>query len=108
MKDAANDNTSRPAISGRNVPDGLFARAQAEYAAHGIPVFPVEAVIDPGTLLIDGKKPAISNCSKVGRPGSAQLGKSRKFSDATGVGFMTGAKSRITIIGVDTTDHRLL
>jgi hypothetical protein len=70
----------------------MFRDWQPKYAAHGIATFPVE--------IIDGKKkPAIQNFMKVGLAGSAAL--AEKFPDAMGIGFVTGRKSRITVVDID-------
>ena len=72
---------------------GIFAASQPRYAAVGIPTFPVH--IDP-----DGKKPMVSNYAKFGLRGSAEL--VRKFGTATGIGFMAGERSRISVVDIDT------
>jgi hypothetical protein len=75
---------------------GAFARAQADWAAHGIPTFPVTG----------DKLPAIKGYMRIGLPGSAAL--ARKFKDAPALGFIAGARSRVTVLDVDTTDERVL
>jgi hypothetical protein len=69
-----------------------FAEWQAAYAAHGIATFPVG----------ENKRPAITN---YGLKGSAQL--ALRHPSAAGVGFMTSARNRITILDIDTTDERV-
>jgi hypothetical protein len=76
-----------------------FRNWQPEYAAHNIPTFPVQ--IEP-----DRKKPMVSNYCRFGIP--ASTGISRKYPDATAIGFMAGKRSRLTILDVDTTDERVL
>ena len=75
---------------------GVFAASQPVYAAHGIATFPLN----------DQKKPAVSNYQKMGLPASSRL--ADRFRNANGFGFMTDARSRITVLDVDTTDERVL
>jgi hypothetical protein len=67
---------------------GLFADWQPRYAAHRVATFPVR-----------DKRPCIRGWQKVGLPGSAQL--AMKFADANAFGFQCGARSRITLIDID-------
>jgi hypothetical protein len=78
---------------------GIFAASQPRCAAVGIPTFPVH--IDP-----DGKKPMVSNYAKFGLRGSAEL--VRKFGTATGIGFMAGERSRISVVDIDTRNETVL
>ena len=78
---------------------GVFGGAQPIYAAHGIATFPVK-------LDAEGNKvPAITNYQRVGLPGSAAL--AERFGNASGLGFMTNARNRITVLDVDSTDERI-
>ena len=76
-----------------------FSTFQPLYAEHGIPTFPVR---------VDGKDkiPAIRGWRKVGLRGSAELAK--KFESCDAFGFQPGARSKITILDVDTTNERVL
>lgn len=76
-----------------------FRDWQPLYAAHGIATFPV--VVGP-----NGKKPMVSNYAKFGLPASAEI--AEKFPDATGIGFMVGARNRLTVLDVDSPDDRIL
>jgi hypothetical protein len=78
---------------------GVFGGAQPIYAARGIATFPVK-------LDAEGNKvPAITNYQRVGLPGSAAL--AERFGNASGLGFMTNARNRITVLDVDSTDERI-
>ena len=66
-----------------------FAQWQGEYAAHGVPTFPVS----------EEKRPAVRGWQRVGMKGSEQL--ARKFPDANAFGFQCGERSGITVIDVD-------
>ena len=78
---------------------GIFAASQPRYAAVGIPTFPV--YIDS-----QDKKPMVSNYAKFGLRGSAEL--VRKFGSATGIGFMAGERSRISVVDIDTRNATVL
>jgi Bifunctional DNA primase/polymerase, N-terminal/Primase C terminal 1 (PriCT-1) len=80
---------------------GLFSRRQPQYAAHNIATFPV-------LITEEAKRPAVTNYGKVGLPGSAELASKRQFEDANAFGFMTGPRSKITVLDVDTTDETIL
>jgi hypothetical protein len=80
---------------------GLFSRWQPQYAAHNIATFPVP-------ITEEAKRPAVTNYGKVGLPGSAELASKRQFEDANAFGFMTGPRSKITVLDVDTTDETIL
>jgi hypothetical protein len=80
---------------------GLFSKWQPQYAAHKVATFPV--VIEE-----EERKPAITNYGKVGLPASAKLASKQKFANVNAFGFMTGARSRITVLDVDTKDERIL
>ena len=74
---------------------GVFAAAQALYAAHGIATFPLRA----------NKHPATKGYNRVGLRGSLEL--ACKFADAPALGFMTNERNRITGLDIDTTDERV-
>jgi hypothetical protein len=76
-----------------------FGHWQPEYAAHNIPTFPVQ-------IESDRKKPMVSNYCRFGLPASAGI--SRKYPDATALGFMAGRRTGLTVLDVDTTDQRVL
>jgi Bifunctional DNA primase/polymerase, N-terminal len=75
---------------------GVFSSAQPAYAERGIATFP----------LSDKKVPAVRNYQKIGLNASAKL--ADRFRTANGIGFMTNARSRISVLDVDTTDERVL
>jgi hypothetical protein len=75
---------------------GVFAANQPVYAERGIATFPLR----------DNKVPAVANYQKVGLPASGRL--ADRFRSANGIGFMTNARTRISIVDVDTTDARVL
>lgn len=68
--------------------DNFFARFQPEYAARGIPTFPVA-----------DKKPIVRRYNRIGLPASAEL--ARKHPDASGFGCMMGPRTGLTIVDVD-------
>jgi hypothetical protein len=72
---------------------GLFAEWQPRYAAVGIATFPVG----------EAKKPKITGWQKVGLKGSAEL--ATKFTDADALGYVTGRRSKVTVLDIDTTDE---
>ena len=76
-----------------------FREWQPQYAAHGIATFPV--VVGPGS-----KKPLVANYARFGLRGSREI--AQKFGDATGIGFMVGARNRLTVLDVDDPDERTL
>ncbi len=75
---------------------GVFSAYQPVYAEQGIATFP----------LGDNKTPAIRNYQKIGIPASSRL--ADRFHTSDGLGFMTNARSRVTVLDVDTTDERVL
>ena len=75
---------------------GAFSCHQPIYAEHGIATFPLN----------DNKKPAVRNYQKLGIRASASL--AERFRSSDGLGFMTNARSRLTVLDVDTTDDRVL
>ncbi len=80
---------------------GLFPQWQPAYAAQGVATFPV-------LLTDDTKRPAITHYGKVGLPGSADLATKRQFASVNALGFMAGARSRVTILDVDSSDEKVL
>lgn len=84
-----------------------FSAAQKIYAEHNIVTFPVRITIDPGTGK-PVKKPAIKGYGKIGLRRSAELASRPQFADADAFGFMTGTRSKITVLDVDTKDETIL
>jgi hypothetical protein len=78
---------------------GSFAFCQPIYAAHGIATFPV--VIEG-----DDKRPAVHHYARMGLRASRQL--AERFRHAPIFGFMAGARSKKTLIDVDTSDERVV
>jgi hypothetical protein len=74
---------------------GIFSRWQPAYAERGIATFPVGAA----------KTPSIRGWQRVGLPGSAEL--ARKFVNAEALGYVTGRRSKVTIVDIDTTDEKV-
>jgi Bifunctional DNA primase/polymerase, N-terminal/Primase C terminal 1 (PriCT-1) len=74
---------------------GVFPKWQPIYAERGIATFPVGGE----------KKPCIRGWQKVGLKGSEQL--AAKFCNADAFGYVTGRRSRITVLDIDTTDERI-
>ena len=72
-----------------------FAEWQPRYAEHGVATFPVL-----------GKKPCVTRYLQIGHGASAQL--AMKFPDSEAFGFALGARSRITVLDIDTPDERVL
>jgi hypothetical protein len=75
---------------------GVFSENQPVYAERGIATFP----------LGDNKVPAVSNYQKMGLPASSKL--ADRFRNANGFGYMTNARTRVSVLDVDTTDERVL
>ena len=75
---------------------GIFSRWQPIYAEHGIATFPVKS---------ETKKPRITFWQKVGLKGSSVL--AAKFEDADALGYVTGRRSRVTVLDIDTTDEKV-
>lgn len=94
MSDLTIPDTMRACGGGKTM--GVFARYQPVYAERGIATFPLN----------DNKTPAVRNYQKFGLPASARL--ADRFSASDGFGFMTNARSRVTVLDVDTTDERVL
>ena len=76
-------------------PGNSFADWQQLYASKQIATFPIHP----------DKKPAIRGWHKVGLRGSREL--AAKFTDANAFGFLTGKRSGVTIVDIDTTDERV-
>lgn len=74
---------------------GAFASMQAAYAQHGVPTYPLTAT----------KVPAISNYGRVGLRASREL--AQRFADSDAFGFVAGARSRLTIVDLDSRDEAL-
>ncbi|PWT86436.1 MAG: hypothetical protein C5B58_01410 [Acidobacteria bacterium] len=74
---------------------GIFSRWQPCYAEHGIATFPVD----------ETKKPRIRGWQKVGLKGSTVL--ADKFIDADALGYVTGRRSNVTVLDIDTTDAKV-
>jgi hypothetical protein len=71
-----------------------FRQWQPEYASCGIATFPVH----------ETKRPAIRGWQKIGLRGSATLAGKR---DADAFGYVTGRRSNITVLDIDTTDEKI-
>ncbi len=78
---------------------GIFSHWQPEYAARGLPTFPV-------IVTGDTKKPAVLGYMKVGMQASLRLGK--QFLNANAFGVVCGAKTNLTVLDVDCGDERVL
>jgi Bifunctional DNA primase/polymerase, N-terminal len=74
----------------------IFSRWQPPYAEHRIATFPVD----------ETKKPRIKGWQKVGLRGSAEL--ADKFTDADALGYVTGRRSNVTVLDIDTTDDKIV
>jgi hypothetical protein len=62
--------------------------------------------IKKATVMLDTKKPMVSNYGRFGLPASAEI--ARKYPDATAIGFMAGRRTGLTVLDIDTTDDRIL
>src|SRR6516225_4010178 len=74
---------------------GIFSRWQPRYAEHGIATFPIG----------EAKKPRIRGWQKVGLKGSTEL--ANKFGDVDALGYVTGRRSNVTVLDIDTTDEKV-
>jgi hypothetical protein len=74
-----------------------WRRFPFSYAAHGLPTVPLKE-----------KKPAVKHPQRFGLPGSSELSRKPNFADCSGIGFIAGARSKISVLDVDTTDERVL
>jgi hypothetical protein len=77
------------------VMSGVFSRWQPRYAEHRIATFPVG----------EAKKPSIRGWQKVGLKGSAEL--ANKFGDTNALGYVTGHRSNVTVLDIDTADEKV-
>ena len=75
---------------------GVFAVNQPIYAEHRIATFPLH----------NNKMPAVRNYQMMGLPASSRL--VDRFRNANGFGFMTNARTRISVLDVDIADDRVL
>jgi Bifunctional DNA primase/polymerase, N-terminal len=75
---------------------GIFSRWQPRYAEYGIATFPIG----------EAKKPSIQPWQKVALKGSAEL--AAKFTDADALGYVTGRRSNVTVLDIDTTDEKIV
>ena len=73
-----------------------FDKWQADYAAHGVATFPVDA----------NKRPMVSRYNRFGLVGSAEI--ASKFTNAPAIGFMCGKRNGITSLDYDSRDERVL
>jgi hypothetical protein len=80
--------------AGRN-PRSIFSTWQPIYAERGIATFPVSA----------DKRPSIRGWQKVGLRYSAQL--ADKFADADALGYVTGKRSNVTVLDIDTVEEKV-
>jgi Bifunctional DNA primase/polymerase, N-terminal len=78
-----------------SVYQGIFSKWQPRYAEYGIATFPVN----------EDKKPLIRGWQKVGRKGSAAL--TDKFQKADALGYLTGRRSKITVLDIDTREEKI-
>src|SRR5262245_17291774 len=74
---------------------GIFATWQPQYAERGIATFPIG----------EAKTPRIKGWQKIGLRGSAEL--ASKFSDADALGYVTGRRSNITVLDIDSTEEKI-
>jgi hypothetical protein len=75
--------------------NGIFAQWQPIYAEHKIATFPVG----------EAKTPGIRGWQKVGLKGSSEL--AAKFKDADALGYVTGRRSNVTVLDIDTTEEKV-
>src|SRR5215472_10803706 len=73
-----------------------FRDWQADYAAHGVATFPVDA----------NKRPMVSRYDRFGLIGSGKI--ASKFAAAPAIGFMCGKRNGITSLDCDSKDERVL
>src|SRR5262249_5889736 len=73
---------------------GIFSTWQPRYAARGVFTFPVD-----GT-----KRPRTRGWQKIGPRSSTEL--AEKFRDADALGYVTGRRSNVTVLDIDTTDGK--
>jgi len=73
-----------------------FRDRQADYAAHGVATFPVDA----------NKRPMVSRYGGFGLVASSKI--AGKFANAPAIGFMCGKRNGITSLDCDSKDQRVL
>jgi len=73
-----------------------FQDWQADYAAHGVATFPVDA----------NKRPMVSRYGGFGLVASSKV--ASKFANAPAIGFMCGKRNGITSLDCDSKDERVL
>ncbi|EFI50087.1 bifunctional DNA primase/polymerase [Afipia sp. 1NLS2] len=78
---------------------GVFGKWQPEYAARGLPTFPVK-------ITANEKRPAIRGYMKVGSLASKKLAK--QFADASAFGLVCGRVTGLTVLDVDSKDEQVL
>jgi hypothetical protein len=78
-----------------STPASVFPKWQPRYAEHKIATFPVNTT----------KRPAIRGWQKVGLRGSAEL--ATKFANADALGYVTGKRSNVTVLDIDTADQKV-
>src|SRR5262245_48205219 len=74
---------------------GIFSMWQPRYAEHGIATFPVS----------ETKRPCVRGWHKIGLGYSTTLAK--KFVEANALGYVTGRRSNVTVLDIDTDDQRI-
>src|SRR5215475_16078290 len=74
---------------------GIFSRWQPRYAEKGIATFPVG----------ETKKPCVRGWHKAGLKYSAVL--ASKFLNADALGYVTGRRSNVTVLDIDTPDEKI-
>src|SRR5262245_36639041 len=77
------------------VMSGIFSRWQPHYAERGIATFPIG----------EAKRPAIRGWPKLGLKYSTEL--ATKFPNADALGYVTGRRSNITVLDIDTPDEKV-
>lgn len=81
---------------GKSGSAGVFGQWQPVYAEHKLAAFPIAA----------DKRPAIRGYLKIGLNRSASL--VDRFGKADALGIAVGARSKITVLDIDTSDERVL
>jgi hypothetical protein len=77
----------------------MFTEWQAEYAKYAVATFPVS--VGP-----EGKKPCVTNYTRVGLRASAEL--ALRFPEAHSFGFCCGPRSRLTVVDMDDKDPAIV
>src|SRR5262245_57017278 len=83
---------------------GIFGEWQSQYANYGIATYPVEFIAKSEGKF--DKKPAVSAYDRIGLRYSGQLATS--FSSANGLAFQAGARSRISVLDIDSNSENVL